>query len=127
MACGTPVLAFDNGAVPEVVDPGVTGYVVRSVGEAVCKIGGVLALDRGQVRRRFEERFTATRMTRDYVNLYASLLEQRPDAMRTSARTMASQRIAPKRISPTTPERTAAGGLREVIPIAAAGEPGASS
>jgi glycosyltransferase involved in cell wall biosynthesis len=127
MACGTPVLAFDNGAVPEVVDPGVTGYVVRSVGEAVCKIGGVLALDRGQVRRRFEERFTVTRMTRDYVNLYASLLEQRPDAMRTSARTMASQRIAPKRISPTTPERTAAGGLREVISVAAAGEPGASS
>ena len=78
MACGTPVLAFDNGAVREVVDAGVTGYVVQSVGEAVCKIGGVLALDRGQVRRRFEERFTVSRMTRDYVRLYASLLERRP-------------------------------------------------
>src|SRR5215472_3043612 len=63
MACGTPVLAFDRGSVREVIDPGVTGYVVDSVGEAICKIGSVLALERCQVRRRFEERFTSTRMT----------------------------------------------------------------
>ena len=53
MACGTPVLAFRNGSVPEVIDSGVTGEVVDSVDEAICKIGSVLALDRGRVRRRF--------------------------------------------------------------------------
>ena len=62
MACGTPVLAFRDGSVPEVVDSGVTGEVVDSVAEAICKIGSVMALDRGRVRRRFEARFSAARM-----------------------------------------------------------------
>ncbi len=74
MACGTPVLAFGRGSVPEVVDIGVTGEVVHSVDEAICKIGRVLALDRGRVRRRFEERFSAARMARDYVKIYQNLL-----------------------------------------------------
>ena len=58
MACGTPVLAFRNGAVPEVIDEGVTGHVVDSMDEADRMLGRVLALDRGSVRQRFEERFT---------------------------------------------------------------------
>jgi glycosyltransferase involved in cell wall biosynthesis len=70
MACGTPVLAFRNGSVPEVIDRGITGEIVESVGEAICKMGGVLTLDRGRVRRRFEERFSAERMARDYVMIY---------------------------------------------------------
>jgi glycosyltransferase involved in cell wall biosynthesis len=74
MACGTPVLAFQNGSVREVIDEGVTGHVVRSVEEGIAKMGSVLALDRGRVRRRFEERFTATRMAKDYVKLYRSLI-----------------------------------------------------
>ena len=74
MACGTPVLAFQNGSVREVIDEGVTGHVVRSVEEGILKMGSVLALDRGRVRRRFEERFTATRMAKDYVKLYRSLI-----------------------------------------------------
>lgn len=74
MACGTPVLAFRRGSVPEVVDEGVTGHVVESVDEAICKIGSVLALDRGRVRRRFEKRFSAARMAREYVALYRKLL-----------------------------------------------------
>ena len=79
MACGTPVLAFRNGSAPEVVDDGVTGYVVDSVDEAICKIGSLLALDRGRVRRRFEERFTAARMARDYVAIYRQLLSAKQD------------------------------------------------
>ena len=55
MACGTPVMAFQAGAVREIIDEGVTGHVVRSVEEGVCKIGAVMALDRGRVRRRFEK------------------------------------------------------------------------
>ena len=117
-------LPSTGGAVREVVDPGVTGYMVRSVGEAVCKIGAVLSLDRGQVRRRFEERFTATRMTRDYVNLYAALIERRRAA---SPKTRVSQRNAAKRLAGRVAKRPAAGGLRENAPIAAAGEPGAGS
>jgi glycosyltransferase involved in cell wall biosynthesis len=74
MACGTPVLAMRRGSVPEVIEDGITGYVVDSVDEAICAMGRVLALDRGRVRRRFDERFTATRMAKDYVAIYNKLL-----------------------------------------------------
>jgi glycosyltransferase involved in cell wall biosynthesis len=74
MACGTPVLAFNRGSVPEVIDEGLTGYIVDNEEEAIRKIGALLALDRGRVRRRFEERFTASRMAADYVKTYKSLL-----------------------------------------------------
>jgi glycosyltransferase involved in cell wall biosynthesis len=77
MACGTPVLAFRRGSVPEVIDEGVTGYVVDSVDEAICKVGSVLSLDRGRVRRRFERRFCAARMAQEYVALYRERLEAR--------------------------------------------------
>lgn len=78
LACGTPVLAFDHGSVPEVIDDGVTGHIVGSVEEAICKLGQVLALDRRRVRRTFEQRFTATRMASDYVKVYRKLLASRP-------------------------------------------------
>lgn len=78
MACGTPVLAVRNGAVPEVIDDGVTGYVIDSMDEAMGAIGRVLELDRGRVRRRFEERFSVTRMANDYVKVYESLV-RKPD------------------------------------------------
>ena len=77
MACGTPVLAFRNGSVPEVVEDGTTGYVVDSLEEAICRIGSVLALDRAQVRRRFEQRFTAERMAQDYLKVYSRLIGPR--------------------------------------------------
>src|SRR5438876_4646256 len=62
MACGTPVLAFRHGSVPEVIDEGVTGITVATLDEAIRQLPHVLALDRRAVRRRFEERFSATRM-----------------------------------------------------------------
>lgn len=74
MACATPVLAYRCGSVPEVIDEGVTGHVVEGLDEALCKIGSVLALDRGRIRRRFEQRFSAARMAREYVALYRELL-----------------------------------------------------
>jgi glycosyltransferase involved in cell wall biosynthesis len=76
MACGTPVLGFRKGSVPEVIDDGVTGYVVDSVDEAMLKFGSLLGLDRGRVRRRFEERFTAARMAHDYVGIYESQMRE---------------------------------------------------
>jgi glycosyltransferase involved in cell wall biosynthesis len=75
MACGTPVLAFRHGSVPEIIDQGVTGAIVDTVDEAVRMLPRVIALDRHAVRRRFEERFSATRMATDYVALYRSLLK----------------------------------------------------
>jgi glycosyltransferase involved in cell wall biosynthesis len=74
MACGTPVLAFGHGAVPEVIDEGVTGAIVHTMDEASSRVQSVLALDRAQVRRRFEQRFTVARMARDYVDVYKSLI-----------------------------------------------------
>ena len=76
MACGTPVLAFRNGSVPEVIDEGVTGYSVDSVDAALRAMGRVLALDRRTARRRFEER-SAERMARDYVRLYQTITGER--------------------------------------------------
>ena len=74
MACGTPVLAFRHGSVPEVIDDGITGRIVETTTEAIAAMPEVLALDRRRVRRRFEERFTAARMARDYVELYTRQL-----------------------------------------------------
>jgi len=77
MACGTPVLAFNCGSAPEVIDQGVTGIVVGTVREAIGALNAVLALDRRRIRRRFEERFTAERMANDYVHLYGAQLASR--------------------------------------------------
>ncbi len=76
MACGTPVLAFRRGAVAEIVEPGLTGVIADTMEQAQQMLPEVLALDRRAVRRRFEERFTATRMAKDYLQVYRSLLKQ---------------------------------------------------
>jgi glycosyltransferase involved in cell wall biosynthesis len=75
MACGTPVLAFRCGSVPEIVDEGITGAIVDTLEEAAEALPRVIALDRSRVRQRFEERFSAMRMAKDYVRVYRSLLE----------------------------------------------------
>jgi glycosyltransferase involved in cell wall biosynthesis len=76
MACGTPVLAFRRGSVPEIIDQGVTGAIVDTMDEAVMMLPRVMELDRRAVRRRFEQRFSSTRMATDYVGVYGSLLER---------------------------------------------------
>jgi len=84
MACGTPVIAFRSGSVPEVIDDGVTGFVVPGEAEAVEAIGRLSELDRRKVRRHFEKRFTATRVARDYLRQYEALVQ--PSALRGSGR-----------------------------------------
>ena len=74
MACGTPVIAWNRGAVPEIVEDGVTGFIVSSDAEAVAAVRQVGELDRTLVRRRFEARFTAARMAADYLAIYRRLL-----------------------------------------------------
>jgi glycosyltransferase involved in cell wall biosynthesis len=75
MACGTPVLAFRRGSVPEIVDQGVTGYIVDTMEEAVLALPKVLAMDRRGVHQRFVQRFSAARMAKDYVSVYRNLLD----------------------------------------------------
>jgi glycosyltransferase involved in cell wall biosynthesis len=76
MACGTPVLAFRCGSIPEVIEDGVTGKVVDSEEEAIAVLPDVLSCDRRAVRRRFEARFDATRMAKNYVSAYRALLSK---------------------------------------------------
>ncbi|MFC3125899.1 glycosyltransferase family 4 protein [Pseudoroseomonas globiformis] len=73
MACGTPVIAFRRGSVPEVMDDGLTGFIVDNEDEAVAAVSRIPSLDRQQVRARFDERFTARRMAEDYVGIYEML------------------------------------------------------
>jgi glycosyltransferase involved in cell wall biosynthesis len=79
MACGTPVIAWDKGAMRDIVDEGVTGFVVGSTDEAVAAVARLGDLDRQRVRKAFEERFSAGRMVRDYAAIYARLLSPPSD------------------------------------------------
>ncbi|MGV8083792.1 MAG: glycosyltransferase family 4 protein [Coriobacteriia bacterium] len=76
MACGTPVIARRRGSVPEVVDQGVTGFVVDSIEDAVEAANRVANLSRKRCRERFERRFTAKRMADDYLGVYRRLCRE---------------------------------------------------
>ncbi len=99
MACGTPVIAFPCGSVPEVMEDGVTGFVVPDVDRAVEAVGRVAGLDRWRCRAVFEERFSAARMARDYLALYERVAAG--DGRRRSARYHGMAR------APREPERLA--------------------
>ena len=75
MACGTPVIAFNRGSVPEIVEDGLTGFVVENDEGAVAAASRLSRLSRRAVRQRFEERFTARRMAREYLAVYRRLIE----------------------------------------------------
>jgi glycosyltransferase involved in cell wall biosynthesis len=74
MACGTPVIAWRNGSVPEIIDEGTTGFAVRSIDEAVAAVARAERLDRPAIRRVFDRRFTAGRMAKEYLAIYRRLV-----------------------------------------------------
>jgi glycosyltransferase involved in cell wall biosynthesis len=74
MACGTPVIAYRKGSMPEVVDEGVTGRLVETVDEAVAAVAGIGAIDRAGCRGRARERFGADRMVTDYLRIYRKIM-----------------------------------------------------
>jgi glycosyltransferase involved in cell wall biosynthesis len=76
MACGTPVIAFRRGSIPEVVDEGVTGMIVDHVEAAVSAVNQLRHISRKECRARFEKRFSAKRMALDYVKVYESILRE---------------------------------------------------
>ena len=76
MACATPVIAYRSGSVPEVVEDGVTGFIVENEEEAVAAVRKLGQLDRRTIRARFEERFSARRMVLEYEGQYRKLLQR---------------------------------------------------
>jgi glycosyltransferase involved in cell wall biosynthesis len=99
MACGCPVIAYNRGAAREVVDEGVTGFVVANETEAVAAVSRLAGLSRQAVRKRFERRFTARRMAEDYLALYRDLSEGSTQMV--SAPTMADgERVRPTVLAP---------------------------
>jgi glycosyltransferase involved in cell wall biosynthesis len=74
MACGTPVIAFRSGSVPEIIEDGITGFVVNSHREALSAIDRVAMINRHAVRASFERRFTSRRMAEDYIRVYETLI-----------------------------------------------------
>ena len=99
MACGTPVIAFKSGSTPEVIDDGVTGFVVGGEAEAVQAIGRLAEIDRRQVRRHFEKRFTSKRMAQEYLRHYAALAQPKAGKARAGIRPASSQGSVPDRLS----------------------------
>jgi len=95
MACGTPVIAYRSGSVPEVVDDSVTGFVVSGEAEAIQAIGRLSELDRRQVRRQFEKRFATRRMAQEYLRHYEALSQ--PNAGETRAGIMRTSSSVPDR------------------------------
>jgi glycosyltransferase involved in cell wall biosynthesis len=75
MACGTPVVAFDHGSVREVLEDGVTGYIVRDMPSAIEAASQASRLDRRRIRETFEQKFSSQRMAEDYLALYRELME----------------------------------------------------
>ena len=74
MACGTPVIAFDRGSMPEIIRDGETGYIVEDIEGAINAVAAVRTIDRSICRADVEKRFTSTRMARDYVHVYQKIL-----------------------------------------------------
>jgi glycosyltransferase involved in cell wall biosynthesis len=82
MACGTPVIAYRSGSVPEVIDDGVTGFIVAGVEDATKAAERISTLSRKRCRELFEQRFVASRMAEDYVAIYQRLIDPKPKLLR---------------------------------------------
>jgi glycosyltransferase involved in cell wall biosynthesis len=77
MACGTPVIAWNMGSVPEIIEDGKNGFIVDSMEESINAVNKLSSIDRRAVRRSFEESFTAKRMAADYIKVYEDIILQR--------------------------------------------------
>jgi glycosyltransferase involved in cell wall biosynthesis len=77
MACGTPVIAYPLGSVPEVMRDGVSGYIVPDLDSAIEAVKKIDRLDRKKIRKYFEQRFTAAHMTQDYLRIYERMVSRK--------------------------------------------------
>ncbi|HEX6332637.1 MAG TPA: glycosyltransferase family 4 protein [Flavisolibacter sp.] len=99
IACGTPVIAFRRGSVPEIISHGKSGYVVDSVEQAVQAVHWTQRLDRDGVRRCFNERFTSDRMARQYIQVYEELRQDAADRRETKLLTLKSMYASPNTVT----------------------------
>ena len=76
MACGTPVIAFNRGSMPEIIRDGETGYIVEDIEGAINAVAVVRTMDRSNCRADVEKRFTSSRMAREYVRVYEEILNR---------------------------------------------------
>ena len=81
MACGTPVIAYGLGSVPEIIENGVNGYIVSSIEEAANALKNIHSIDRRECRQRFLDRFEATRMAKDYLVIYEALIAENENSI----------------------------------------------
>ena len=95
MACGTPVIAYRRGSVSEVIDEGVTGFIVDTLEEAVRAVENVASLSRQRCREVFQERFSAARMAHDHVTVYRHLVEARPVTVSTLQTSLLPVNVSP--------------------------------
>jgi glycosyltransferase involved in cell wall biosynthesis len=79
MACGTPVIAYRRGSVPEILEDGLTGFIVSDVAQAAAAVARIPELDRANIRARFESKFTSQIMAQNYLNIYGRMIERRAE------------------------------------------------
>jgi glycosyltransferase involved in cell wall biosynthesis len=92
LACGTPVLAYRRGSVPEIIDDGITGYICKRMSELTAATKQVSLLDRRRCREVFEARFTVDRMVQDYLNVYEQIVSDHSTAaLRSLMRSVTNQ------------------------------------
>jgi glycosyltransferase involved in cell wall biosynthesis len=78
LACGTPVVAYRRGSIPEIIDDGATGFVCDGLDDMTAAMQHIPDIDRRQCRQSFEERFTVGRMAQDYLHVYERALQRQP-------------------------------------------------
>ena len=86
MACGTPVIAFPRGSVPEIIENGVTGFIVENEGQAIEAIERIGTLDRHHIRAEFERRFSVQRMAQNYIRCYEQVAGKKSGSSKKTAR-----------------------------------------
>jgi glycosyltransferase involved in cell wall biosynthesis len=77
MACGTPVIAFNKGSMPELIENGKNGFLVNTVSEAVAAVASVKDINRAYCHQHVEQYFTINRMVKEYIQVYEMILEKR--------------------------------------------------
>jgi glycosyltransferase involved in cell wall biosynthesis len=76
MACGTPVIAYGRGSIPELIKHGETGFMVKDIDEAAAAVHAIDQLDRPRIRRHVEENFSRERMVEEYIHAYQEVLQR---------------------------------------------------
>ncbi len=110
LACGTPVLAYRRGSIPEVIEDGITGFVCENLSEIIAAVDRLGEIDRRRCRASFDKRFTADRMARDYVTLYERIIEDRAALIAPKGRAIGSGLLFNGISNGRSPEGTLIGG-----------------